>query len=82
MRVRIRQVRAQLAAAGQVGSVDLTAIANQHGLFAMLPLTPAQIQTLRADHAIYMAGSGRINIAGLTVGNIGKFIADLGKVAG
>jgi aromatic-amino-acid transaminase len=28
-----------------------------------------------------MAGSGRINIAGLTMGNIDKFIADLAAVS-
>ena len=37
---------------------------------------------LREDHAVYMAGSGRINIAGLTKGNIDKFIAALADVAG
>jgi aromatic-amino-acid transaminase len=37
---------------------------------------------LREEHGIYMAGSGRINIAGLTTGNIDKFLAALGEVAG
>ncbi len=54
----------------------------QNGLFSMLPLTPAQILTLREDHSIYMAGSGRINIAGLTEGNIEQFIEALRTVAG
>ena len=40
-----------------------------------------QIARLRAEHGVYMAGSGRINIAGLTQGNIDKFIAALGEVA-
>jgi aromatic-amino-acid transaminase len=82
MRARIRQVRAQLAAAGQVGSLDLTPIDGQNGLFGMLALDKNQIQALRSDHAIYMAGSGRINIAGLTEGNIDKFISALAAVAG
>ena len=77
MRTRIRQVRAQLAAAGQAGAIDLRPLATQNGLFAVLPLSAEQILGLRADHGIYMAGSGRINIAGLTAGNIDKFIADL-----
>ena len=46
----------------------------------MRALTPEQILKLREDHGIYMAGSGRINIAGLTMGNIDKFIADLATV--
>ena len=82
MRSRIRQVRARLAEAGQVGSLDLTPIGSQNGLFGMLALDKDQIQALRSDHAIYMAGSGRINIAGLTEGNIDKFIAALAAVAG
>jgi aromatic-amino-acid transaminase len=82
MRARMRQVRDRLAAAGTIGSVNLAPIAQQNGLFAMLPLTPDQILALRNDHAIYMAGSGRINIAGLTDGNIEQFIAALRAVAG
>jgi aromatic-amino-acid transaminase len=80
MRERIRQVRARLAAAGKVGSVDLAPIEHQNGLFATLALTKEQIHALRADHAVYMAGSGRINIAGLTMDNIETFIDALAAV--
>jgi aromatic-amino-acid transaminase len=82
MRTRMRQVRDRLAAAGQVGNLDLTPIGTQNGLFSMLALDKDQIARLRADHGIYMAGSGRINVAGPTQGNIDKFIAALGEVAG
>ena len=81
MRCRIRQVRERLAAAGSAGSIDLSPLGIQHGLFSVLPLSAAQILTLREQHGIYMAGSGRVNIAGLTAGNIDKFIADLAAVA-
>ncbi|MGB7372944.1 aromatic amino acid transaminase [Pontixanthobacter sp.] len=77
MRTRMRDVRGQLAAAGDVGTLDLRPLGQQHGLFSVLPLSKDQIQALRDDHAIYMAGSGRINIAGLHVGNIEKFIGAL-----
>lgn len=80
MRTRIRQVRARLSAAGKVGTVDLTPIDQQNGLFAILSLSKEQIQALREDHGIYMAGSGRINIAGLTMDNIEKFIGALAAV--
>ncbi len=82
MRKRMRQVRDRLAAAGQVGSLDLTPIARQNGLFSMLSLDKEQIARLRAEHGIYMAGSGRINVAGLTQGNIDRFLAALSDVAG
>ncbi len=82
MRARMRQVRARLAEVGRTGAIDLTPLGQQNGLFSVLPLSPAQILRLRQDHGIYMAGSGRINAAGLTMGNIDKFIADLATVSG
>ncbi|MCL6250376.1 aromatic amino acid transaminase [Altererythrobacter sp. KTW20L] len=82
MRTRIQQVRAKLAAAGSAGAVDLVPLGRQQGMFAMLPLNKDQIAALRADHGVYMAGSGRINIAGLTMGNIDKFVGALAAVSG
>lgn len=82
MRDRMAWVRERLAAAQQVGSVNMAPLGIQKGLFSMLPLSGEQILALREKHGIYMAGSGRINAAGLTTGNIDKFIAALGDVAG
>ena len=82
MRARMRQVRETLAKAGAAGAVDLTPLAHQNGLFSMLPLTKEQVERLRTEHAIYMAGSGRINVAGLHQGNIGKFVEALADVTG
>ena len=62
--------------------LNLAAIGQGTGLFAMLPLDTAQIEALRRDHGIYMAGSGRINVAGLTEANTPKFIAALADVTG
>ena len=80
MRARMRQVRARLAEAGQAGTLDLRPIGTQNGLFSVLKLAPEHILRLREEHGIYMAGSGRINIAGLTMGNIDKFIGALAAV--
>jgi len=80
MRDRIGQVRARLAAAGNAGTVNLEPLGRQKGMFAMLPVSKEQVQQLRADHGVYMAGSGRINVAGLTMDNIEKFIAALTEV--
>jgi aromatic-amino-acid transaminase len=83
MQQRIRHVRDQLAAADNaVPGVGLAALQQGNGLFAMLNLDKPQIDRLRDDHAIYMAGSGRINIAGLTEENTGRFLAALADVAG
>ena len=81
MRSRMRRVRDRLAAAdNEAPGLGLSALAGQNGLFAMLPLSKEQIVSLREDHAIYMAGSGRINVAGLHAGNTEKFIAALADV--
>lgn len=81
MRARMRQVRDTLAAAGTAGRVDMTPLGTQNGLFSMLPVTKEEVARLREEHGIYMAASGRINIAGLTMANLPKFIAALAAVA-
>lgn len=81
MRDRMRWVRDRLAAAQQVGTINMAPLGTQNGLFSMLPLNGEQILAIREKHGVYMAGSGRINIAGLTNGNIEKFIEALGDVA-
>lgn len=83
MRARMRRVRDRLAAADSAApGLNLAAIGRGNGLFAMLPLYKPQIEELRREHGIYMAGSGRINIAGLTEDNTPKFVAALAEVAG
>jgi len=42
-------------------------------MFSTLPLSPAQVEWLRDRHAIYMAGSGRINIPGFNLAAIATF---------
>lgn len=69
MRARVADLRQRLAEAVPA----LAPLARQHGLFALLPLSPEEVARLREDHAIYMAGSGRINLAGLTVSNLDTF---------
>ncbi len=81
MRERIRAVRERLAAAdNEVPALDLTQLARQNGLFAMLPISKEQVAQLREDHGVYMAGSGRINIAGLTMDSVDQFITGLKAV--
>lgn len=73
MRDRLLGIRAALAAHGGVlGRVD-----QQRGMFSLLPLSPDVVKRLREDHAVYMAGSGRINVAGLSVDTAGRFAAAL-----
>ncbi|MEY2943333.1 MAG: hypothetical protein RLY97_1347 [Pseudomonadota bacterium] len=82
MRSRMNQVRGKLAEAGMAGSVNLTPLGGQAGLFSIVPLTGEQILAMREKHGVYMAGSGRINVAGLTMGNLDAFIAAVADVSG
>jgi aromatic-amino-acid transaminase len=73
MRRRLSDLRTQLADADP----RLEPLRHQRGLFALLPLSPSQVDALRRDHAIYMAGSGRINLAGLTAETAPAFVSAL-----
>jgi aromatic-amino-acid transaminase len=68
---RIRALRARLAAYDP----RLSYIGAQNGMFSILPLTPAQVLALREEKGIYMAGSGRFNVVGLSDVNVGRFAA-------
>lgn len=69
MLARIRSLRARIAANDE----RLAYIDGQNGMFSMLPLTPEQVLELRASHGIYMAPSGRFNVAGLSDENVDRF---------
>jgi len=71
MCARIRSLRAHLAAFDP----RLAYIDEQNGMFSMLPLSPAQVLELREERGIYMAGSGRFNVVGLSDSNVDIFAA-------
>jgi aspartate/tyrosine/aromatic aminotransferase len=49
---------------------DFSFVARQRGMFSYSGLTPDQVRRLRDEHAIYIVGSGRINVAGMTPENV------------
>lgn len=69
MGARIRELRRRLAATDP----RLAYVADQKGMFSILPLTPDAVERLQADHGIYMARSGRINVAGFPGHEIERF---------
>lgn len=71
MHGRIRMVRERIAAADP----RLAYIADQQGMFSMLPLSIEQVRSLREKHAIYMADSGRANLVGISDADLGRFCA-------
>ena len=77
MRERILSVREKIASLLGNADVDGSHFATQYGMFSLLPLSSEQITTLKENHAIYMAGSGRINLAGLADEAIERFVEAL-----
>jgi aromatic-amino-acid transaminase len=60
MRARILANRKRLAAL----SPHLKAVVQQRGMFSQIQIAPEAVARLKDEHAIYMVGSGRINVAG------------------
>ena len=83
MRNGMLGLREQLAAELQrlSGSDRFGFIAQHRGMFSRLGATPEQVQRLRDEHAIYLVGDSRLNIAGLnkdSVPILAKAMIDVG----
>ena len=82
MRSRINGMRHALvdalAAAGAPG--DYSFMTRQRGMFSFSGLTKEQVARLKDDFAIYIVGSGRINVAGLTPANVRRVAECIAKV--
>ncbi len=67
MRLSMLDLRQGLADAlrRETNSDRFDFIAEHRGMFSRLGLSPEQVMQLRSDHAIYMVGDSRVNIAGL-----------------
>ncbi len=71
MRDRIQDMRQLLAdtltAKGVPG--DHSFITSQRGMFSFSGLRPEQVEKLKNEHAVYIVGNGRINVAAITPDN-------------
>ncbi|MCL4169970.1 UNVERIFIED_CONTAM: hypothetical protein GTU68_026350, partial [Idotea baltica] len=81
MRQRIKTTRGELALQGK-HLAQLSGVAQQRGIFSLLPISPQLVEALATQHAIYLPSSGRINVAGFKAGDVEPFVAALAKVAG
>ena len=59
---------------------DFSFITKQKGMFSFSGLTPEQVEVLRDRYAIYIVGSGRINVAGMTEANMGPLCDAIAEV--
>ena len=51
---------------------DFGYLLSQRGMFSYTGLSAAQVDQLRAQHAVYLLRSGRVCIAGLSTSNVGR----------
>jgi aspartate/tyrosine/aromatic aminotransferase len=69
MGARIRALRGRLAGTDS----RLAYLADQKGMFSILPLGRDAVLELRREEGIYMADSGRFNVVGLSDSNVDRF---------
>ena len=72
MRERIHTMREQFVQGMKAAGcdTDFSFLLQQKGMFSYSGLTPMQVDWLKANKAIYMVGTGRINVAGITPSNL------------
>ena len=65
----------------RAGSDRFSFLAHHRGMFSRLGTTPEMVERLRVEHAIYMVGDSRMNIAGLNATSVpilAQAIVDVG----
>jgi len=72
IRDRIRKMRELFVETLKAKGVtrDFSFITRQNGMFSFSGLTKEQVETLKSKNSIYIVGSGRINVAGMTTANM------------
>ncbi len=82
MRSRIRQMREKLAQdlSALREDLDFSYIITQNGLFSYSGLNKKQVEQLRDEHSIYAVDTGRICVAALNSGNIGRVVKAIAQV--
>jgi len=82
IRDRIRQMRELFVKTLKAKGVqqDFSFITRQNGMFSFSGLTKEQVETLKSKYAIYIVGSGRINVAGMTAGNMDRLCEAIADV--
>ena len=59
---------------------DFSFIIRQNGMFSFSGLTKEQVETLKNKYSIYIVGSGRINVAGMTTSNMDALCQAIAEV--
>ena len=82
MRSRLREMRALLHSALQekVPSHDFSHLVRATGMFCFLGVSAEQVGRLKKDFGVYMVDSSRINVAGITPGNVEHLASSIAAV--
>ena len=82
VRDRIAKMRELFVATLKAKGVeqDFSFLTSQYGMFSFSGLNPEQVKTLRDKHSIYIVGSGRINVAGMTKANMDTLCTAVAEV--
>ncbi len=82
IRDRIRQMRQLFVETLKAKGVkrDFSFITRQNGMFSFSGLTKEQVETLKSKNSIYIVGSGRINVAGMTGANMDRLCQAIAEV--
>ncbi|WP_133406709.1 amino acid aminotransferase [Parashewanella tropica] len=60
--------------------LDFSFITEQKGMFSFLGVNPQQVEQLKNEYSVYMVGSSRISIAGITETNVDYLAQSIAKV--
>jgi aspartate aminotransferase len=82
MRTRMKSLRALLVdkLAEKGAPMDFGFVNEQKGMFSYLCISPEQVQRMRDEHSVYFVGSSRVNIAGISRGNVDALASALVSV--
>jgi aspartate/tyrosine/aromatic aminotransferase len=83
MRERIHKMRRLFVSTmkAKAPQHDFSFLTSQKGMFSFSGLTNLQVDELRSKHAVYIVGNGgRINVAGMTEGNMGPLCEAIAAV--
>ena len=82
MRNRIHQLRTQFVDTMKTSGVghDFSFLLPQNGMFSYSGLNQMQVDQLKNQHSIYIVGSGRINVAGMSEDRMGQLCSAVAEV--
>lgn len=82
MRERLRDMRVVLndALVRKAPQRDFSHLIRATGMFCFLGVSEAQVERLKTEYGIYMVGSSRINVAGITADNVDYLATSIASV--